>query len=110
MVFKNSVNKFKKITAETATVVSTSVKQGSKKLVGKSTDLVETSKLSLKASSLESEIDALYSSIGKITYENYKYGAAIDNSVADSCSKIDEIKSSIEELRIKIDSLKNQKK
>ncbi|GAA0181637.1 hypothetical protein SH2C18_41440 [Clostridium sediminicola] len=107
MDFKNTFNKLKKSASETASVVAKSAKENSKKVADKSGELLESSKLSLKISSEESKISTLYKEIGKITYENYKYGSAIDNSVADLCVNIDEINESIQTLKDQITALKN---
>lgn len=107
MKFKSTFDKLKKTASSTATVVAKSAKESSKKVAGKSGEILESSKLSLKISSEENKITSLYKEIGKITYENYKYGSAIDNSVADLCEKIDDINESIQTLKDQITALKS---
>lgn len=78
-----------------------------KKVLRKSSEIYETTKVSLKISSLKGDIDAKYAEIGKAAYKSYK-GEEISSDTAEKLfAEIDEINSQIAELSQKLSDMKD---
>ena len=91
---------------ETAKKVVTSA---TKKVVKKSAEIYETTKVSLKISALKSKIDEKYCEIGKIAYKGYK-GESVSPDAADKLfAEIDGINENISELSSKLSEMKDVK-
>ncbi len=78
-----------------------------KKVLRKSSEIYETTKVSLKISSLKSDIDAKYAEIGKAAYKSYK-GEEISSDAAEKLfMEIDKINDEIAELSQKLSDMKD---
>lgn len=70
-------------------------------------DLVQTTKLNLAIKSEENKIEAFMVEIGNIIYEKYKNGIPFDTEISEKCDEIAKCMSSIEEIKAKINEVKN---
>jgi len=84
------------------------IKKAAKSIAMKTGDMVEVSKLNISISQEKDKINKLYTEIGREVYEQYKAGN--DAGFGDKCAVIAEHERTIEELRMKIYTLKNIKK
>lgn len=83
------------------------VTSATKKVVKKSGEIYEATKISLKISALKSDIDEKYCEIGKAAYKSYK-GEEISSELAEKTfAEIDEINEKINELSAKLSEIKD---
>lgn len=78
-----------------------------RKVVKKSSEVYDVTKLSLKISSLEDEADKKYNEIGKLIYSNFKGFEISSEDVERLCAEIDVIKGNIDDISRQISELKN---
>lgn len=83
------------------------VTKATKKVVKKSSEIYELSKLSLKINAAKAEIEERYAEIGKMIYESYKDDTAPPEKLHELCEKIDGKFQLIEELSLQLAELKN---
>lgn len=109
MDFKNTFSKIKKTAVDTASTVAQSAKESSAVVAKKSGELIEISKLTVSINSNESKMKDLYSEIGKKVFEKHENGQYIDPELVENCNEILALKTSINEMKQKINELRNKK-
>lgn len=109
MDFKNTFSKIKKTAVDTASTVAQSAKESSAVVAKKSGELIEISKLTVSINSNESKMKDLYSEIGKKVFEKHENGQCIDPELVENCNEILALKTSINEMKQKVNELRNKR-
>ncbi|MGY0374119.1 zinc-ribbon domain-containing protein [Clostridium sp. JNZ J1-5] len=109
MDFKNTFSKIKKTAVDTASTVAQSAKESSAVVAKKSGELIEISKLTVSINSNESKMKDLYSEIGKKVFEKHENGQYIDPELVENCNEILALKTSINEMKQKVNELRNKR-
>ena len=68
------------------------------KVVKKTEELVETSKIKYRIYDVKNQIGKLHAQIGKEVYEAYAYGREVSGLVEDKCREIDVLNEKLEDL------------
>ena len=84
-----------------------SITSATKKVIKKSSEVYEVTKLSLKISSIKDDIDDEYKKIGKIIYDNYKGSEVSSDEVEKICDEIEKLKIQVKELSEQLAEVKN---
>lgn len=108
MDLKNTFSKLKQTAVDTASTVAQTAKESSAVVAKKSTDLIEISKLAVSVTSEESKMKDVYAEIGRKLCEKHENGLYIDPELVEDCDHIIKLKSSIKEMKDKIQELKNK--
>lgn len=83
------------------------ITSATRKVIKKSSEMYEVTKLSLKISALKGDIEEKYKEIGEIAYKSYKGDEITSESAEELFAKIDEINSKIDEYSKKLAAAKN---
>ncbi len=75
----------------------------------KSNEFVEKTKCKSAISSAEDQITKAYAEIGRYYYESHLSGELFEGFVADKCALIDELKEKLEELKLRLAQLNDEK-
>ena len=75
----------------------------------KSNEIVEKTKCRNSISSTEEQITKAYAEIGRYYYESHLSGELFEGFVADKCASIDEWKQKLDELKLRMAQLNDQK-
>lgn len=68
-------------------------------IADKSGKMFEGAKLKMSISDKEDEVKEIYSSIGKMVYDNYKNGEEVNKEISKECKKIDKMNAEIAEMK-----------
>lgn len=109
MDLKNTFSKIKKTAVDTASTVAQSAKESSAVVAKKSGELIEVSKITVSITSNESKMKDLYSEIGKKICQKHEDGLYIDPELVESCNEVLTLKTSIKEMKQKVNELRNKK-
>lgn len=85
------------------------VSQTAKAAAKKSGDIVGVTKLNLSIGAEEDKIKKAYSEIGRIVFESFKRGERLPGALVEECEEISAYEKNIEDMKLKILELKNQK-
>ncbi|MFU0825664.1 hypothetical protein [Clostridium sp.] len=107
MDLKNTFSKLKQTAVDTASTVAQTAKEGSAVVAKKSGELIEISKLTVSITSEESKLKDVYALIGKKLCEKHTAGLYIDPELVEDCDYALKLKSNINEMKNKIQELKN---
>jgi rRNA maturation endonuclease Nob1 len=80
-----------------------------KTAVQKSNELVEITKLKLAVSDAETKVTQIYKEMGEMVYAAFKSDDDIGEAIGQKCAEIDGKKAEIEELKQKINGLRDVK-
>lgn len=83
------------------------ITSATRKVIKKSSEMYEVTKLSLKISALKGDIEEKYKEIGEIAYKGYKGGDVTSETAESLFAEIDEINSQIDEYSKKLAEAKN---
>lgn len=75
----------------------------------KSNEIVEKTKCKSAIASTEEQVTKAYAEIGRYYYESHLSGELFEGFVADKCASIDELKQKLEELKLRLAQLNDQK-
>lgn len=89
--------------------IKNKVTHTAKKALKKSNEMVEVTKLNVSVADKTAQKNKALQEIGKIIYDSYKTGNAIDEEIEEKCKEIDEIEDDIKQLKDKIKKTKNVK-
>lgn len=68
------------------------------KVVKRTEEIVETSKIKYRIHDVKNQIEKLYAQIGKEVYEAYAYGREVSGLVEDKCREIDSLNEKLDDL------------
>lgn len=95
MEFMKKIEEISKIVGDTASSTYNTV-------ADKSGKLIEETKLKIKISDKEADIEKIYQEIGKTVYDMYKNGEDVGKAFTKECKKVDKNNSEISEMNTKI--------
>lgn len=78
-----------------------------KVVAGKTTNIVDVTKLNLSLSETERKTGKLYEKIGELVYERYASGTEFEGELAEICAEIEGLKDEADNLKEQIAALKN---
>ena len=78
-----------------------------KVVAGKTTNIVDVTKLNLSLSETERKTSKLYEKIGELVYGQYASGTDLDSTLSEICAEIEGLKEEADNLKEQIATLKN---